>query len=94
MRNTIINLTEFQDTPTQWLQKLQQENSTLVLTENGHASAVVQDYAHYQKQQDTLLMLKLLVQGESDVQANRLHAQINVFSELKAKLSQEVDDDA
>lgn len=88
MQDTIISVGEFQGRPAQWLKKLHDENSVLVLTENGRADAVVQDYARFQKQQETLLMLKLLVQGEADIQANRLHAQADVFAELRAALKE------
>ncbi len=46
---------------------MREEPGVLVLTQNGRASAVVQDYAQYQLQQEGLLMLKLLVQGEADI---------------------------
>ncbi len=86
MHDTIISLGDFQGSPAHWLHSLQHENSALVLTENGRASVVIQDYARFQKQQETLMMLKLLVQGEADIQAERLHTQADVFAGLRADL--------
>jgi hypothetical protein len=56
------------------------------LTQSGSASAVVQDYATYRAQQDAFLMLKLMVQGEADVQKNRVSPQAKVFDGLRASL--------
>jgi hypothetical protein len=56
------------------------------LTQNGTASAVVQDYATYRALQDAFLLLKLMVQGEADVQRNRLVPQEKVFGSLRASL--------
>ena len=53
---------------------------------NGSAIAVVQDYATDQAQQDTFLMLKLMAQGEADVQKNQLTPQAKVFDSLRTSL--------
>ncbi len=57
-----------------------------MLAQKGSASAVVQDYATYQAQQDASLMLKLMVQGEADVQKIRVTPQAKVFNSLRASL--------
>ncbi|MHB1100770.1 MAG: type II toxin-antitoxin system Phd/YefM family antitoxin [Burkholderiales bacterium] len=85
MREKIISLTDFKTSASRLLQETR-GGENIILTQNGSASAVVQDYETYRKQQDAFLMLKLLVQGEADAQKNRLTPQSKVFDGLRASL--------
>lgn len=85
MQEQIISLTDFKTSASRLLQETR-GGANIILTQNGSASAVVQDYATYRAQQDAFLMLKLMVQGEADVQKNRVTAQGKVFDSLRASL--------
>ncbi|HCI13353.1 MAG: prevent-host-death protein [Gallionellales bacterium GWA2_60_142] len=85
MQEQIISLTDFKTSASRLLQETR-GGANIILTQNGSASAVVQDYATYRAQQDAFLMLKLMVQGEADAQKNRLTAQGKVFDSLRASL--------
>jgi len=85
MQEKIISLTDFKTSASRLLQETR-GGTNIILTQNGSASAVVQDYATYRAQQEAFLMLKLMVQGETDVQKNRLSAQGKVFDSLRASL--------
>ena len=85
MQEQIISLTYFKTSASRLLQETR-GGANIILTQNGSASAVVQDYATYRAQQDAFLMLKLMVQGEADTQKNRVIAQGKVFSSLRASL--------
>jgi len=85
MSEQIISLTEFKASASRLLGKTH-ESKHFILTQNGTATAVVQDYEQYKKQQQSLLMLKLMVQGENDIQQNKSIPQEEVFSDLRADL--------
>ena len=85
MQEQIISLTDFKTSASRLLQETR-GGTNIILTQNGSASAVVQDYATYRAQQEAFLMLKLMVQGEADVQKNRLTAQGKVFDSLRTSL--------
>ena len=85
MREQIISLTDFKTSASRLLQETR-GGANIILTQNGSASAVVQDYATYRAQQDAFLMLKLMVQGEADLQKDRLTPQGKVFDKLRASL--------
>lgn len=85
MQEQIISLTDFKTSASRLLQETR-GGANIILTQNGSASAVVQDYATYRAQQDAFLMLKLMVQGEADAQKNRLAPQRKVFDALRASL--------
>jgi prevent-host-death family protein len=57
MSDPIISLSDFKSDASQWLKRLQEESDVVVLTQNGRASAVVQSYEAFQRQQQALLML-------------------------------------
>jgi len=85
MQEQIISLTDFKASASRLLQETR-GGTNIILTQNGSASAVVQDYATYRAQQEAFLMLKLMVQGEADVQKNRLTPQAKVFDTLRTSL--------
>lgn len=85
MHEQIISLTDFKTSASRLLQETR-GGANIILTQNGSASAVVQDYATYRKQQDAFLLLKLMVQGEADAQKARVTPQAKVFDTLRASL--------
>ena len=88
MSDPIISLSDFKADASQWLKRLQDESEAVVLTQNGRASAVVQSYDTFQRQQQALLMLKLLAQGEADIAAGRTSPQEEVFERIEKLLKQ------
>ncbi len=88
MNDPIISLSDFKSDASQWLKRLQEESDAVVLTQNGRASAVVQSYETFQRQQQALLMLKLLAQGEADIAAGRTIPQEEVFERMEKRLKQ------
>ncbi|OHB65694.1 MAG: hypothetical protein A2Y76_15125 [Planctomycetes bacterium RBG_13_60_9] len=58
---------------------------TMVITENGHAKAVVQDIATYEQMQESLAMLKLLAQSQRNVDAGKHKLLKKAFADLKAR---------
>jgi prevent-host-death family protein len=57
----------------------------LVITQNGEPKGVLMDFASYHQLRASVLMLKLVAQGEADVRAGRTTAQDKVFSDLRAR---------
>ncbi len=88
MSDPIISLSDFKSDASQWLKRLQEDSGSVVLTQNGRASAVVQSYETFQRQQQALLMLKLLAQGEADIAAGRTIPQEDVFERMEKRLKQ------
>ncbi|HLF13109.1 MAG TPA: type II toxin-antitoxin system prevent-host-death family antitoxin, partial [Gammaproteobacteria bacterium] len=68
------------------LDEIKATRRVIVLTQNGAASAVVQNYESFQRLQESLAMLKLMIRGEADIRANRTTPRSKVFSSLRAEL--------
>ena len=86
MMHNILSLSDFKADASRLLKQLNAKPESLILTQNGRATAVVQDYAQFQQQRDALLMLKLKVQGEADIQNKQLTSQDAVFTSLREQL--------
>ena len=59
---------------------------TIIITQNGEAKAVVQDIKSYENLQNSLNLLKLIVQSENDIENNRTIDQEEMFNNLEQKL--------
>jgi prevent-host-death family protein len=69
---------------------LNQVNTTrrpVVITQSGHARAILEDLETYEQTRTAMGILKLLAQGEEDVRAGRLHQQADVFTRLEKRLA-------
>ena len=86
MVSKITSLSHFKADASQLLASIRKSGETVVLTQNGEATAIVQDIETYKKTQQTLLMLKLLAQGEADIRNGKTLAQAAVFDLLEKKL--------
>ena len=58
----------------------------MIITQNGEAKAVVQDIKSYENLQNTLALLKLIIQSENDIEKNNTIAQDELFNTLEKKL--------
>lgn len=87
MTMSIVSLSEFKAKAAQMLADMKSSEQVVVLTQRGKASAVVQDFESHQRLQDALLMLKLMVQGETDISAGRTTSQDAVFRDIKEQLT-------
>lgn len=65
---------------------LRETGEPMVITQNGEATAVIQDVASYEKDQETLALLKILALGRQDIEAGRTKPAREVIDRLKAKV--------
>jgi len=59
---------------------------TIIITQNGEAKAVIQDIKSYENLQNSLNLLKLIIQGENDIENNNVIEQEKMFKNLEQKL--------
>jgi prevent-host-death family protein len=68
------------------INNVNENHKTIIITQNGEAKAVVQDIKTYENLQNSLNMLKLIVQSENDIENNNTISQDEMFDELEKKL--------
>ncbi len=64
---------------------LRERREPLIITQNGEATAVLQDVASFEETQETLALLKLLALGNRDIEAGRTKPARKVIDSLRAK---------
>lgn len=68
------------------INRARESGEPVIITQNGRPTAVLQDVESFQKQRETLLLLKLLVQGDRDHQAGRSLAHTRARARLRKTL--------
>jgi prevent-host-death family protein len=61
--------------------------SPVIITQNGHARAVVMDVGSYQRQEDALAILKLVAQSEDEIRRGRARAHRHVMASTIRRLT-------
>lgn len=68
------------------INNVNENQRSIIITQNGEAKAVIQDIKSYENMQNSLNMLKLIVQSENDIENNRIICQEDMFNNLEKKL--------
>ncbi len=68
------------------INSVNENQRTIIITQNGEAKAVVQDIRSYERTQNTLNLLKLIIQSENDINEGSVTSQDKMFADLEKKL--------
>ena len=68
------------------INSVNENKRTIFITQNGEAKAVVQDIKSYENTQNTLNLLKLIIQSENDIDNGSIISQDEMFENLEKKL--------
>ena len=58
---------------------------SIIITQNGEAKAVIQDIKSYEKLQNSLALLKMIIKSERQVREGKLVKQAEVFDQIEEK---------
>ena len=58
----------------------------IIITQNGEATAVLQDIASYEEIQESLALLKILALSRKDLEAGRVEPVEQVFADLREEI--------
>ena len=65
---------------------LADEQTPLVITQNGVARAVIQDVESYEQTQESLSLLKMIAQSQQDIAGDKAKTARKAFTSLRAQL--------
>ena len=71
------------------IKELNRNHGTMIITQNGEAKAVIQDIEEYERIQEALALLKMIAQGQKDVEAGKTIPEAKVLSELDAMIQKD-----
>lgn len=67
------------------VRQLAERREPMVITQNGEATAVIQDIASYEATQETLALLKILALGNRQIEAGKVAPAATVIARLRGK---------
>jgi prevent-host-death family protein len=65
------------------LRELAEQREPLVITQNGEATAVIQDVQSYQQTQETLALLKILALGNQQIESGKVEPAKDVIKRIR-----------
>jgi prevent-host-death family protein len=65
------------------LRELAEQREPLVITQNGEATAVIQDVQSYQQTQETLALLKILALGNQQIESGKVVPAKDVIKRIR-----------
>jgi prevent-host-death family protein len=68
------------------IQELGEVGEPMIITQNGEAKAIVQDIVSYEKNQETLALLKILAMANRNIDRGRYRPAKDVFKDLRKRL--------
>jgi prevent-host-death family protein len=74
----------------QVLRQLAEQREPMVITQNGEATAVLQDIASYEQDQQTLALLKILALGNQQIAQGRTVPAAQAISNIRHRLQSNV----
>lgn len=87
MKEDLRTVTYLKSKAADLLEQINATHRPVVITQNGEARAVLQDPESYEQMRRAIGLLKLVAQGETDVQAGRTVAADEVFTRLRKTLT-------
>ncbi|MDP2817033.1 MAG: type II toxin-antitoxin system Phd/YefM family antitoxin [Polaromonas sp.] len=69
----------------QVLRDIAEQREPMVITQNGEATAVIQDIASYENSQETLALLKILALGNQQIEQGRVVPAAQAIARIRAR---------
>ena len=82
----IAPITELKRDAASLIERASEQRSPIVITQNGRATAVLQDAASYEQDQRAFALLRLALQGEADIAAGRTVSRAEHKKRLTARM--------
>ncbi len=72
------------------IRKLNEEQGTMIITQNGEAKAVLIDIKAYEDLQETMAMLEMIAQGNKDIAEKRYQPADHVLDEFERRIEKDL----
>lgn len=70
------------------IRDMTESRTPVIITQNGEATAVLQDIASYEEIQESLALLKILAISRKDLEAGRVEPTEQAFADLREEIKQ------
>ena len=79
----------FKNNMAEVLRRLNANQGTMIITQNGEAKAAIMDIQAYEELQETLAMLEMLAQGNKSLAAGRYRPADQVLKEFEERIQKD-----
>ena len=79
----------FKNNMAEVLRKLNENQGTMIITQNGEAKAALIDIKAYEDLQETLAMLEMIAQGNKSLLEGRYRPAEQILNELEARIEED-----
>ena len=79
----------FKNNMAEVLRRLNANQGTMIITQNGEAKAAIMDIQAYEELQETLAMLEMLAQGHKSLAAGRYRLADQVLKEFEERIQKD-----
>lgn len=88
LQHTVKPISYFKAHAADILNDLATNQTSLVITQNGEAKAVLQNIGEYESTQESLALLKILALGRTDYEADKLKPLTTAFASVRDAIKQ------
>ena len=86
--SSIEPITVFKTRSAQLVRRARQARKPIVITQNGKATAVLQDIESFQEQREALLLLRFMIQGDQELKRGKGVSKARVAAHFRRKLAE------
>ncbi len=84
--NAIEPVTALKTRTSELIRRVHETRQPVVITQNGKATAILQDVASFQRQHESLMLLKLAVQGDQDYRRGNAISDVEADAHFRDRL--------
>ncbi len=75
----------------QVIQQINENQGTMIITQNGEAKAALVDIKEYEQTQESIAMLKLIAQGKRNIAEGKFRPVKDAFHDLRARIEKDAE---
>ena len=83
LSEVVMSISEVKANAAKLIEEMQRTQRPVVITQNGRATAIVQDVQAYEQTQESLAMLKIIAQGRADMAHGRVKPLRQAFAAVR-----------
>lgn len=87
IENAVEPVTVLKSKSAELIRRARDSGQPIVITQNGRATAVLQDVASFQRQREALLLLKFLAKGEQEIREGKGVKHSDAMRRLEGRLA-------
>jgi len=86
LSEAVLSISEVKANAAKLIEQMQTTHEPVIITQNGRATAIMQDMQSYEQTQESLALLKLIAQSQADIAAGRIKPVRQAFADIRKQI--------